>query len=246
MKKLHLSVHDVSPAHSSTLRNIHSTLESLGIVRYSMLVVPDHHGKWPLEDFPEFCGWLRQQADNGVEIVLHGFYHEGDNEGLSVADRFRSRLFTRNEGEFLGLDEEAAEKLLKAGRETLKKVLDIEVNSFVAPGWLYSKGTSEALRKTGFTFTENRWRIWDPAAGKTIVRAPVVNFAGGSRLKRSLAAFWVKISGIVLAGSRTARFVIHPCDFENDSVKKEVIKRLKLYIRRRRTPVSYKELRPVP
>lgn len=245
MKKLHLSVHDVSPAHESTLRKIHSALEQLGIVRYSMLVVPDHHGKWPLEDFPEFCGWLGQLAENGVEIVLHGCRHEGDIEELNLPDRIRSRLFTRNEGEFLGLGEESAEKLLTAGRSTLKKALDIEVNSFVAPGWLYSTGTSMALRKTGFAFSENRWRIWDPSTGKTIVWAPVVNYAGGSPLKRCLAAFWVKVSGIVLAGSKTVRFAIHPCDFENHTVKKAIIERLKVFLRRR-VPVSYKELKSAP
>ncbi|MCK4807568.1 MAG: DUF2334 domain-containing protein, partial [Candidatus Aegiribacteria sp.] len=179
MKRLHLTVHDVSPAHEDTLRKIHSALGELGAVRYSMLVVPEYHGKWSLDEFPDFCRWLQGLEENGVEIVLHGCRHEGNTAGLGTSDRIRSSLFTRGEGEFLGLDEKAAEKLLKEGRETLKRTLGIEVSSFAAPAWLYSSGTIAALAKTGFIFAENRWRIWSPETGRTILWMPVVNYAGG-------------------------------------------------------------------
>ena len=245
MKKLHLTVHDVSPAHANALRQIHSALVQLGVVRYSMLVVPDYHGKWPLEEYPEFCEWLKELARNGVEIVLHGYRHEGGSAGLRLMDRIRSALFTRNEGEFLDLDERSAGKLLKTGREVLKKVLGIEVQGFVAPAWLYSRGTIAALKKAGFTFTENRMRIWDPETGRTILRMPVVNYAGGGSLKRSLAAFWVRVSGIVLEGSETVRFAIHPGDFEADAVKKGVRKQLEILLRERAT-VSFKDIETVP
>jgi predicted deacetylase len=245
MKKLHLTVHDVSPAHADTLKQIHSALVKLGVVRYSMLVVPDYHGKWPLDEFPEFCGWLRELSKNGVEMVLHGCRHEGGTAGLSPMDRIRSAIFTRNEGEFLGLDEKNAEKLLRTGREVLKQALGVEVKGFVAPAWLYSRGTISALKETGFTFSENRLRIWNPETGRTILRMPVVNYAGGGFLKRSLAASWVRVSGVVLAGSETVRFAIHPGDFEIDTGKKAVQKRLEILLRKRAT-VNFKDVKPAP
>ncbi|MCD4776756.1 MAG: polysaccharide deacetylase family protein [Candidatus Aegiribacteria sp.] len=245
MKKLHLTVHDVSPAHEGKIRQIHSTLTQLGVVRYSMLVVPDYHGKWPLDEFPEFCGWLEQLAENGVEMVLHGYRHEGSDAGLGITDKIRSALFTRNEGEFLGLDEKNAEKLLETGREVLKRVLGIEVQGFVAPAWFNSRGTIAALKKSGFTFTENRLRIWNPETGRTILRMPVVNYAGGGLLKRTLAAFWVRVSGIILSRSGTVRFAIHPGDFEVDAVKKAVRKRLEIFLRRRES-IIFKDIKPAP
>ncbi len=238
-------MHDVTPAHEVTLRKIHSALEELGVRRYSMLVVPDYHGRWPLEEFPGFCRWLWELEKNGVEMVLHGLRHIAGSSPLSISERIRSALFTRGEGEFLGLDERAAEKLLQEGRAALKRSLALEVSGFTAPAWLYSRGTAAALAKSGFTFAENRWRIWDPRTGRTILRMPAVNYAGGSFVKRTLAAFWVTVSGVLLRGSPAVRFAIHPCDFENDAVRGAVMKRLKTLLVKRQT-VSFSELTSAP
>ncbi|MEN8208374.1 MAG: polysaccharide deacetylase family protein [Candidatus Fermentibacteria bacterium] len=245
MKRLQLTVHDVSPAHEETLRKIHAVLLELGVVRYSMLVVPDYHGKWLLDGFPEFCRWLQELDENGVEIVLHGFVHVAGSSPMGISDRIRSMLFTRDEGEFLGLNEKEAEELLRDGCAVLKRTLDIEVSGFAAPAWLYSRGTTAALAKTGFIFAENRWRIWAPQTGRTLLRIPAVNYAGGGAVKRSLAAFWVMISGVFLRGSRTVRFAVHPCDFEDSVRKGAVIRHLKKLLRRRKT-ISFTDLLPAP
>jgi len=245
MKRLHLTLHDVTPAHEEALRKIHSALIELGVVRYSMLVVPDYHGEWLLEEHPEFCRWLQEVSQNGVEMLLHGWRHEACGTPSGIADRIRSAVFTRGEGEFLSLDELQADQHLQKGCEILKRALDIEVSGFVAPAWLYSRGTVAALSKAGFVFTESRWRIWNPETGRTLLNIPVVNYAGGSFIKRSLAAFWVMVSGIVLGGSRTVRFAIHPCDFENDAMRNAVIKRLKYLLRRRET-ISSSDLLTAP
>ncbi len=244
VKRLHLTLHDVSPVHENTLRKIHSAICELGVVRYSMLVVPDYHGEWPLEEFPAFCQWLRELEENGVEMVLHGCIHKGA-AALGTADRIRSSFFTRGEGEFLGLDEKAAEQLLRDGREMLKRTIGIEANCFVAPAWLYSRGTIKALATAGFIFAENRWRIWNPETGRTILWMPVVNYAGGGFVKKSLAAFWVMISGMLLRGSETVRFAIHPCDFEDDVRKNTVMKRLKYLLSKRET-IRFNDLTPAP
>jgi len=241
VKRLQLTVHDVTPAHEVTLRKIHSALAELGAGRYSMLVVPDYHGRWLLDEYPDFCRWLRELEKNGVEMVLHGFKHKAGSSPLSISERIRSVLFTRGEGEFLGLDEKAAERLLQEGRAALKRTLALEVSGFTAPAWLCSRGTVAALAKTGFIFTENRWRIWDPRTGRTLLRMPAVNYAGGGFVKRSLAAFWVIVSGMLLRSSPAVRFAIHPCDFENDAVREAVMKRLKTLLGKRET-VSFSEL----
>jgi len=209
-----------------------------------MLVIPDYHGRWPLEEFPDFCRWLQELEGSGVEMVLHGSRHEGAAV-RGTADRIRSSIFTRGEGEFLGLDEKAAETLLLEGRKTLKRTLGIEVCGFTAPAWLYSGGTITALAKAGFCFAENRWRIWDPVTGRTILGMPVVNYAGGGPVKRSLAAFWVRISGVLLGCSETVRFAIHPRDFEDEVMKYAVIKRLQTLLRKREA-VRFSDLLPAP
>ncbi len=243
MKKLQLTVHDVSPVHADTLKEIHTVLGQMGVVKYSMLVVPDYHGNWPLGEYPGFCSWLEGLADSGVEMVLHGFSHKGGSKDLGVVDRVRSAVFTRNEGEFLGLDRSDAEKLLEDGREVLRQLTGVEVRGFVAPAWLYSGGTAVALKNAGFSFTESRWRIWDPRTGRTILRIPIVNYAGGIPLKRFLAALWVSLSGKALAGSETVRFAIHPFDFESEPVRRKVLKMLKSFLGTR-SSVRFQDIVP--
>ncbi len=242
-KRLHLTVHDATPAHEDTLRQIHFTLQDLGVVRYSMLVIPDYHGEWSLDRFPDFCSWLMGLAE--VELVLHGYRHEACRPAAGITDRMRSALFTRGEGEFLGLDLDSAEELLLEGRKTLKRVLDLDVKGFVAPAWLYSRGTAAALRKMKFEYSEDRWRIWNPSNGRTLLNMPVANYAGGGNLKRYLASLWVGISGAVSAGSETVRFAIHPCDFENEFARKTVIRRLGILLRCRET-ICFQDLQHVP
>lgn len=235
-KRIHITLHDVSPMHEKTIKRIHTDLSELGVTGYSMMVVPDFWNKWPLEDHPEFCGWLRELSDSGIEMILHGYSHIDCTEKHGITDRIRAALFTRGEGEFLGLDSQEAFELLLKGRKALQQTLALDITGFTAPAWLYSRGTMEALRKTGFSYAESRWRTWNPVTGKTVLRVPVMNFAGGSSLKRVLAELWVCSSRILLHGMKTVRFALHPSDFSDSVTREKVLKHLGLLLNER-TPV---------
>ncbi len=232
-KWIHVTLHDVSPRHEKTIMRIHDALVELGVARYSMLVVPDFWGKWPLEDSPGFCEWLRDLSAAGTEMILHGYYHRDSIGSHGVVDRVRSTLFTRGEGEFLGLDCQAAAELLQKGKVELERILKTDITGFTAPAWLYSKGTLKALSETGFTYAESRWRTWNPMTGDTYLRVPVVNYAGGSSMKRWLADLWVTSSRVALCGMRTVRFAIHPADFENEITHDKILKHIKTLLSER-------------
>ena len=94
-------------------------------------------------------------------------------------------------------------------------------DAFVAPAWLYGRGTIEALSSLGFRYAENRFRSWDPMTGRTILHSPVMNFAGGSGLKQASAAAWVHSAMILMRGAGTVRFALHPSDLaRRESVMK--------------------------
>ncbi len=232
-KLVHITLHDVSPRHEKTIMQIHDVLVDLGAARYSMLVVPDFWGEWPLEDSPGFCEWLRDLSAGGTEMILHGYHHYDSIGSHGAIDRVRSALFTRGEGEFLGLDFSAAAELLSKGKNELERILKTDVTGFTAPAWLYSKGTLKALSEIGFTYAESRWRTWNPLTGDTYLRVPVVNYAGGGSLKRWVADLWVTSSGVVLGGARTVRFAIHPADFENEITRGKITKHLETLLRKR-------------
>jgi len=226
MGSLHLAVHDVTPAHEKDLRTLTGLIEEAGIQRYSLLVVPDYHGRWNLLDHPEFCRWLSHLRNSGAEILLHGFTHLGRRDASGPGDRIRSALFTRGEGEFMCLDVNEASELLANGRDLLREALGVSVRGFVAPSWLYGRGTLDALSETGFRLAESRWRVWDPVEGVTLLRVPVANYAGGGWLKRLSAAGWVSLYGTLLSGSPVLRFALHPTDVQGECGTRRILRRL--------------------
>lgn len=244
MRRLLLSVHDVSPVHWVSLRRIAEDLRELGVSRYSMLVVPDYHGKWPLEEHSDFCRWLAELEKEGAELVLHGLTHMGAPVAKFSTDGIRSMIFTRGEGEFLGLSRERALSLVEQGLMRMEETLGSRAVSFVAPAWLYSRGTLRALGDAGVELAESRWRIWSPSRGRTILRLPVANYAGGGSLKRTLASVWVGLYGCIYAGRRIQRFALHPSDFEHPDQRERVLGRLRALAGSRKT-AALADLLPV-
>ena len=228
-KYVHISVHDASPAHWEELKELHRLLTDLGADGYSMLVIPDYHGGHPLDGAPEFCRWLRGKREDGVEMVLHGFTHLYSGRPSSPLDRIRAAMFTRGEGEFLDLDKEAAADLLRRGRTVLQEAVGVPVDSFVAPAWLYGRGTMEALASEGFRYAENRLRQWDPLSGRTLLHSPVLNFAGGGKFKRAAASAWVHTALVLMRRAGTVRFALHPCDLERREAVLNVLGALLAY-----------------
>jgi len=233
-RAVQVSVHDASPARWEVLREMDSTLREMGAFPYSMLVIPALGGGWSLEEHPDFCAWLRDLSASGVGMVLHGLTHSGGEECTGFADRLRRTLFTRGEGEFLCLSEEESSSRIDAGRRLLATALGASVRAFTAPAWLYSKGSLTALSRAGFTYAESRWRQWNPSSGRTILRLPVLNFAGGCPLRRAAASAWVSAGRLLLSGAPTLRLALHPADFEDPGRRAAAIRLLSVCLRSRK------------
>src|SRR5690349_15063304 len=71
---VHVSIHDVSPAWEREIDVALEMTHAVG-VRPALLVVPDFHGKAPLEKHPAFVERLRALEADGHEVFLHGYYH---------------------------------------------------------------------------------------------------------------------------------------------------------------------------
>ncbi len=245
MKRVHIAIHDVSPVHEETLREAVSILGGMGIDRYSMFVIPDYRGRCSLRDHPRFCLWLKGLMAQGAEMVLHGYRHCGPDRGLGPLDTVRNAVFTRGEGEFLGMTGEDALKLLRAGTEIMEDCLAWRSEGFVAPAWLYSRGTRTALSRLGFKAAESRWRVWNPSSGATLLKVPVANYAGGGAFKRSLASFWVAVYPLMFGAGSTLRFAMHPDDFQDEHRRRGVIRFLGR-VSSGRTPVTLRQLATAP
>ena len=80
-KLLLASIHDVGPRFEREVEQLAALLSSLlGGPRFAMLVVPDHWGAAPLAQAPGFRRRLREWADAGVEMFVHGWFHQDRSE----------------------------------------------------------------------------------------------------------------------------------------------------------------------
>ncbi len=222
-KRLLVSVHDVSPAHWKEVADLVDAVRSAGIDRFSMLVVPRYHGEYHLGRYPDFCGWLADLAGEGAEMVLHGLTHEEVRPAAGALDGIRAALFTRGEGEFLGLGCREATARLEEGKCIMEDCLGVSPYAFVAPAWLYGAGTMDALKQTGFRVAESRWRIWSPSLGMTMTRMPVANYVHGRPLKELAALFWVRMYRHLARGKSTVRLALHPSDAKDSDSLRNVV-----------------------
>jgi uncharacterized protein len=113
-----VSIHDVTPAHEAAVRELWELCGRFGIVP-ALLVVPDWHGRWPLESYPAYVAWLQARVRDGAEIILHGERHDEAGLPRTFGDSLRAVGRTAHEGEFLTLDEAQAGERITRGQRRL-------------------------------------------------------------------------------------------------------------------------------
>lgn len=212
-KRLLASIHDVSPHFESAIDRLADRLQALlGAPRFAMLVVPDYWGRAPLASAPAFRARLRHWADQGVEMILHGWSHHDDARHQSAAAAFKARHLTAGEGEFLGLSYDVASRRMRNGRALLEDAIGRPVTGFVAPAWLYGPGALLALRDVGFAFAEDHFRVWRPADDEILCRGPVVTWASRSRARQASSLAFAALARQALKPLPTVRVAVHPGD----------------------------------
>ncbi|MEL1089902.1 polysaccharide deacetylase family protein [Pseudomonas sp. OB66] len=185
MKAVCLVLHDVAPSTWADYQPFVEAVDALGDVPMTWLVVPDFHRHDVLDDNPEFRRVLDARVARGDELALHGYYHD-DQQPLpnNPRDWFMRRVYT-HEGEFYRLSREAALARLHAGLEMFQRY-DWPVQGFVAPAWLMSDGTRQALRELPLSYTsdpQHLYRLPDFSA----INAPGLVWSARSAWRRGLS-----------------------------------------------------------
>jgi len=159
MKAVCLVLHDVAPSTWADYQPFVEAVDALGDVPMTWLVVPDFHRHDALDANPAFRRVLDARVARGDELALHGYYHD-DQEPLpnNPRDWFMRRVYT-HEGEFYRLSREAALARLHAGLEMFQRY-DWPVQGFVAPAWLMSDGTRQALRELPLSYTSDPQHLY--------------------------------------------------------------------------------------
>jgi predicted deacetylase len=233
-----VSIHDVTPALEPNVTRLWDICSGQGITP-ALLVVPDWHGRWPLEEHPDFMAWIRARAAQGAEVVLHGERHDEAGLARNVRDSCRAWGRTDGEGEFLTLDAAAAGERLTRGLRRLR-ALDLEPVGFVPPAWLAREGTHQAAAAAGLIFTEDAKVIRLLSTGRQ-VRSPVVRWSA-----RSPVRAW---GSVAVAATRWAlqrhaawpRIALHPGDLDHRATTRSLRRALTSW-RRRHQPARYADL----
>ncbi|WP_294041843.1 polysaccharide deacetylase family protein [Sphingomonas sp.] len=216
-----MAIHDVAPLHAAAIEELRCALIEIGASEVAMLVVPDFWGESPILPGSAFAARLRDWADEGVEMFLHGYRHRDDCRHPRWIDRVKARGMTAGEGEFLGLTAREARRRIADGRSLVEDVTGKAISGFVAPAWLYGPGALAALSDTGVGMVEDHWRVWDPALDQTLARSPVITWATRTpvRMASSLA-----VAGLArrVPLPRVVRVAVHPGDVTSRVVLRSI------------------------
>jgi len=233
------SIHDVSPRFESEVDRLMELLGPHVGTRLAMLVVPNHWGDAPIVPGSAFAGRLRNWAEQGIEMFLHGFTHRDEAQYSAAADRIRARFMTASEGEFLGLSSSDAAARIAKGRDLLEDVIGRPIDGFVAPAWLYGDGAREALVKSAIPLAEDHLRVWSPATGAELAWGPVITWA--SRTRTRLLSSLAAAAALRHAPLEVLRIGVHPPDIRHPALVRS-IGRTFTAARRERRPARYGDL----
>src|SRR5206468_12929975 len=148
-----VSLHDVAPQSRDVTEKIVSELAHRGVRACSLLVVPDYRHQGLATKNRQFVSWLRDLESEGHEIVIHGYFHERPRRpNETLRDKFLTRLYTHNEGEFYDLDYEEALRRITNARDEFR-ASGLTPRGFVAPAWLLSQESERAARDAELEYT---------------------------------------------------------------------------------------------
>lgn len=119
-------IHDATPAYARETRAMVRDLAPLVGRRMSFGVVPDWHGEWPLSAHRDYCGLVRESAE---ELLLHGFFHR------RARGRGPASLLTGGADEMNGLDGDGTRRTLERGQRVFAEAFGAPARGFLAPAW---------------------------------------------------------------------------------------------------------------
>ena len=219
-------LHDVAPATWGSYHDFVQTVDEIGHVPLTLLVVPDYHHQGQFGDFPDFCRAMEKRISRGDELVLHGCYHQDDLPlpWFFPKDIFMRRVFT-HEGEFYSLTETMAEERLERGLQQFSQ-RGWPVAGFVAPAWLMGYGARKALAKIPLRYTS------DPGGLLLLphfekIQAPTLVWSSGSAWRRRVSRYWNERRRQQYSESPLLRLGLHPVDMQHHDARHYWLETLK-------------------
>ena len=239
-----VSIHDVAPATAAETRSWLADLDGLG-VRATLLIVP---GPWrgsALSEAPEYGTELRRTAEAGHELALHGWCHAAQPGG-NRSRRWSGSVAARGAGEFWTLDATEARTRIDQGLAALRLV-GIEPEGFVPPGYLASPGTQQALAECGLRYWTSHFGLHDLQAR---VRYTVVALSHRPAIGAEGRPFGERSGNYLIERSpqwftrhgRPLRLALHPDDLRRPGLRDTTLRAIERALKFGARAMTYREL----
>ena len=227
-----VSVHDVAPSTREATALIIEALKQAGVRTVSLLVVPNYHRQGSATEDKNFISWVRDLEARGHEIVIHGYFHERPRRaGERISEKFMTRFYTQDEGEFFDLDyDEAFARVTKARDEF--KAARLSPIGFVAPAWLLNAAGERAARDAGMQYTTRIDSVLDLLTGERESTRSLV-YSTHSGWRRTVSLGWNAALARSLEMRDLARLSIHPRDFEASKIWGQILQFIQRFARTR-------------
>ena len=234
-----VSVHDVAPATRAAAERIIAELSHHQVPVCSLLVVPNYHHRGCCMDDRDFVRWLQDLEAQGHEIVIHGYFHERPRrDGERIREKFLTRFYTNDEGEFYDLDYDEAFRRIALARDDFAKA-GLRPRGFVAPAWLLGSAAERAAAAAEMEYTTRLTGVRDLRFGDNF-HARTLTYSVRNGWRRVASLLWNGALARQLAGALLARVSIHPSDLDHPEIWQQIL-RLTDRLIEDRTATTYRD-----
>jgi predicted deacetylase len=205
-----VSVHDVSPLTLEACRRAVDLVIAarVPLQALTLLVIPCHENRAPLDEYPDVCAWLRDLDAQGSHLIMHGYSHRMSGRCLSPRGLFWAHGFARGQAEFFRLGAAEAERRLELGKAILVRAgLAGATTSFVPPAWLLSRQAHEVVLAHKFECHEEMGGL---ATAQGLRARRLVGWGSLNSLEASATRWWAALQ--IRRDIADTRLAIHPAD----------------------------------
>lgn len=217
-----VSLHDVAPRTQQITSSMISELSAHGVAVCSILVVPDYHHEGCFTKHREFVTWLRALEADGHEVVIHGYFHERPPQrDETLRDKFMTRFYTQNEGEFYDLSYEEALRRITTARDEFR-ALGLKPRGFIAPAWLLGMEAEQAVRDAQLEYTTRLRTVCDLRSASTFAARTLV-YSVRNSWRRTVSRNWNAALFRLMKTKPLLRISIHPPDYSQPAIWRQIL-----------------------
>lgn len=197
--KMILVMHDVSPVFEAEIKVLLKALDFLPPSTIAAAVVPDWHGK----AHPWTPAFTQQVQSSFGELVLHGYYHQTDENQRNGMDRWF------NEWEFRGRSAEYLVTLLDRAQTFHANTFGTAAKGVVPPAWNRGALSPTLLDQLNLEYYLD-YGYWHGVTGKQV---PTATWSWDWGPLSGLHPLWNTVPGVRQGISGSLRqIVLHPMD----------------------------------